>query len=69
MKTNRFEQAGVVALIGAAGAIQFSIAIGQILAAVACVCWLSLLISNREGFRAPRIFWPLGRTSGAFRNC
>jgi len=59
MKTNRFEQAGVVALIGAAGAIQFSIAIGQILAAVACVCWLSLLISNREGFRAPRIFWPL----------
>jgi O-antigen ligase len=59
MNTNRFEQAGVVALIGAAGAIQFSIAIGQILAAVACVCWLAVLVTNHEAFRAPRMFWPL----------
>ena len=53
MNTNRFEQAGVVALIGAAGAIQFSIAIGQILAAVACGCWLAVVVTNREPlFRA-----------------
>jgi O-antigen ligase len=59
MNTNRLEHAGVVALVGAAGAIQFSIAIGQILAAVACACWLALLVTNSERFRAPRMFWPL----------
>ncbi|MEP7309296.1 MAG: O-antigen ligase family protein [Acidobacteriota bacterium] len=60
MNTNRFEQAGVVALIGAAGAIQFSIAIGQILAAVACACWLAVVVTNHEPLlRAPRMFWPL----------
>jgi len=59
MNTNRFEQAGAVALIGAAGAIQFSIAIGQILAAVACACWLAVVVTGREPLRAPRFFWPL----------
>jgi len=59
MSAERWEQAGVVALIGAASALQFSIAIGQILSAVACACWLGLLVSNRERFSAPRMFWPL----------
>jgi O-antigen ligase len=59
MNRNRVEQAGVVALIGAAGATQFSIAIGQILAAVACLCWIAMLVSSRERFSAPRVFWPL----------
>ena len=60
MNTNRFEQAGVVALIGAAGAVQFSIAVAQILAAVACACWLGVVVTNHEpAVRAPRMFWPL----------
>ena len=53
------ELAGATALLGAAGAIQFSIAAGQILIAVAMVCWLGLLIANRERPAAPRFFWPL----------
>jgi len=64
MNTSRFEQAGVVALIGAAGAIQFSIAAGQILVAVACLCWVAVLVSNHERFRAPRMFWPLALYAG-----
>ena len=41
MSSERIEQLGVWALIGSAGAIQFSIAVGQILLAVAVVCWLA----------------------------
>src|ERR1700755_3078997 len=60
MTTHRLERAGVVALICAAGATEFSIAIGQILAAVATICWLGVVIGNREGFQVPRVFCPLG---------
>ena len=42
------EQAGAGALIAVAGALQFSIAVAQILLAIALVCWLALLD------RAPR---------------
>ena len=57
--SQRLEQLGVVALIGAAGAIQFSIAVGQSLLAVAALCWLAPLVSRRESFTVPRMFWPL----------
>ncbi len=53
------EQTGLIALLGVAGALQFSIAIAQILLTVAVVCWLALLIVNRESIEVPRFFWPL----------
>jgi O-antigen ligase len=57
--STRLEQAGAIALTAAAGAIQFSIAIGQILIAVAAACWLGMLVKRREWPSAPRLFWPL----------
>lgn len=56
---NRLERAGVLALYGAAGAIQFSIAAGQILLAVAVFCWAAMLVARREPVSVPRMFWPL----------
>jgi O-antigen ligase len=53
------ETAGLAALIGMAGALQFSIAAAQILLGIALVCWLLLLIVRRERFEAPHFFWPL----------
>jgi O-antigen ligase len=55
----RFEQAGLLAIIVVAGAVQFSIAIAQIFLAVAFLCWLGVLIVGRERFEAPAFFWPL----------
>jgi len=59
MTSRRVEQIAVAALVGSAGALQFSIAAGQILLAVAVACWLAMLVAGRQPFRAPRIFWPL----------
>ena len=59
MTSTRLEQIAVAALIGSAGAVQFSIAAGQILLAVAVACWLAMLVVGRQTFSAPRIFWPL----------
>ena len=55
----RLELIGTLALLGAAGAIQFSIAAGQALIAVAVVCWAAMLLALREPPSAPRFFWPL----------
>jgi O-antigen ligase len=54
----------VWALLGAAGAMQFSIAAGQILAAVAMACWAGMLVAGRERPTAPRMFWPLAAYAG-----
>src|SRR6185503_6430441 len=59
MSSDRIEQLGVWALIGSAGAIQFSIAAGQILLAVAVACWLATIVIQREPVAVPRMFWPL----------
>jgi O-antigen ligase len=59
MTSTRLEQIAAAALIGSAGALQFSIAVGQILLAVAVACWLAMLIVGHQPFRAPRMFWPL----------
>src|SRR5579884_3083095 len=53
------EQAGALALFGVAGALQFSIAIAQILLTVAVFCWIGVLVVRRERFEAPAFFWPL----------
>jgi O-antigen ligase len=59
MTSTRVEQIAVAALVGSAGALQFSIAAGQSLLAIAIACWVAVLVMNREPFRAPAVFWPL----------
>ena len=59
------EQAGALALVAMAGALQFSIAIAQILLALALLCWVSLLVIRRERFTAPPFFLPLAAYAGA----
>jgi len=53
------EQAGLAAVYGVAGALQFSIAVAQILLTVAVVCWLALIVIDRETIEVPRFAWPL----------
>src|SRR5437762_7229965 len=53
------EQAGLLALFGVAGALQFSIAIAQILLTVAVVCWVVLIVVDRESVEMPSFSWPL----------
>ena len=68
----RFGQVGVLALFGAAGALQFSIAAAQILLTLAALCWLGTIVAGRERFDVPQFFWPLAvygaltRVSSAF---
>jgi len=56
---DRTEQAGLVALIGIVAAMQLSIAVAQILLAVAALCWLVAHVSRGERLEAPPFFWPL----------
>src|SRR3989442_9301652 len=56
---SRLELAGLIALGGVAGALQFSMAAAQILLTIAVVCWLRLLLVRHERFEAPRFFLPL----------
>src|SRR5262245_25497409 len=60
-----FEQVGTVTLIMVAGALQFSIAIAQILLLISLVCWLVVLLVRRERFEAPAFFWALAAYAGA----
>src|SRR5438552_3635444 len=53
------EQAGLLALFGVAGALQFSIAIAQILLTVSVLCWLALIVVDRESIEIPSFAWPL----------
>ena len=53
------EQAGLWSLFGVAGALQFSIAIAQILLAVGVVCWIALIVVDRESVEVPSFMWPL----------
>ena len=53
------EQAGLAAVYGVAGALQFSIAIAQILLTIAFCCWIALVILDHETIEVPRFAWPL----------
>ena len=53
------EQTGLLALFGVAGALQFSIAVAQILLTVSILCWLALIIIDRESIEIPSFAWPL----------
>ncbi|HKT81921.1 MAG TPA: O-antigen ligase family protein [Vicinamibacterales bacterium] len=57
--TDRLEQAGVVAVIGFAAALQFSIAAAQTLLAIAIGLWFALVAIRHERISAPRFFLPL----------
>ena len=59
LRAEPLETAGLAAMIGVAGALQFSIAAAQILLAVGLACWLLLLVVRRERVAAPHFFWPL----------
>ena len=59
IRAEPLEIVGLAALVGVAGALQFSIAAAQILLAIALIGWLLLLIVRRERFAAPHFFWPL----------
>jgi putative inorganic carbon (HCO3(-)) transporter len=54
------EQAGLLALFGVAGALQFSIAIAQtLLFLVVIPCWILLIVVDRESIEIPSFAWPL----------
>ena len=53
------EQAGLLTLFGVAGALQFSIAIAQILLTVSFLCWVALIVVDRESIEIPSFAWPL----------
>jgi O-antigen ligase len=53
------EQAGLAAIYGVAGALQFSIAAAQILLTIAFVCWIALIVIDREPVEVPKFAWPL----------
>src|SRR5262245_36606648 len=55
---------GAAALFGVVGALQFSIAIAQILLTVAIVCWLAVVLVHHERITVPRWFWPLAVYAG-----
>jgi hypothetical protein len=61
----RFDNAGFVALVAMAGAVQFSIAIAQILLTVVVICWLGVLVARHERITVPNFFWPLVAYGGA----
>lgn len=65
VRGDRFEHAGTLALFGIAGALQFSIALAQILLTIALLCWAALLVMRHERFEAPSFFWPLAVYAGA----
>lgn len=56
---SRLETVGLLALIGFAAALQFSIAAAQILLTFVLLAWFGLLVLGRERFSVPRLFWPL----------
>jgi O-antigen ligase len=61
----RFDHAGFLALVAMAGAVQFSIAVAQILLTVVLICWLGVLITRHERIEVPHFFWPLIAYGGA----
>jgi O-antigen ligase len=59
MSSARAERAGFWMLAASVGALQFSIALAQILLTAVLIIWLVVVVQDRDGFRAPRLFWPL----------
>src|ERR1035437_1617875 len=62
---DRLEQIGLLALFGVAGGVLFSIAVAQILLALAVVCWIAVVATQHERIAVPAFFWPLLAYAGA----
>jgi O-antigen ligase len=59
------ERAACVALLAFAAALQVSIAVADILLAIATVLWLGVVVRNRERIDVPKMFWPLAAYAAA----
>ena len=59
------ERVAYVCLLGFAAAPQFSIAVSEILLAIAALLWIAILVVNRERPQVPRMFWPLAAYAAA----
>src|SRR4026207_1838917 len=59
------ERAAYICLLGFAAAPQFSIAVSEILLAVAALLWIAILVVNHERPQVPRMFWPLAAYAAA----
>src|SRR5438876_753048 len=70
--SDRLDQFGAIALFGVAAAVLFSIAVAQVLFAIAVVCWIAVVAIHHERVEVPAFFWPLAAyaavtlTSAAF---
>jgi len=58
------ERIGTLAVFGTAASVLFSIAVAQILLAVAIACWLGIIAVRRERVEVPGFFWPLAAYAG-----
>ena len=63
-RDDRLELYGAVTIMGVAAALQFSIAIAQVLLTVAVVCWIAVLVVRQERLDVPAFFWPLTAYAG-----
>jgi len=55
--SDRLELFGVLSMFGVAAFVQFSIAIAQVMFALAVLSWLGLVVIRRERVAVPRFFW------------
>jgi len=62
--SDRLEQLGALTVFGVAAAVLFSIAVAQILLAVAIACWVAVIAIRRERVEVPAFFWPLAAYAG-----
>ena len=62
--SDRLDQLGALAVFGIAASVLFSIAVAQILLAIAIACWLGVIVVRRERVEVPAFFWPLAAYAG-----
>jgi O-antigen ligase len=60
----RLEAAAYYSLLGAAAAVQLSIAAAHILLALTALLWIAVLVRGRERIDVPPMFWPLAAYAG-----
>ena len=61
---DRLDVTAFLLLLGSAVALQFSIAAGEALLALAALAWAGLLVTRRERVAVPPVFWPLAAYAG-----
>jgi O-antigen ligase len=61
----RLERAAYYAMLAFVALLPFSIFASELFLTIAGLLWLAVTIRSREGFDAPRMFWPLAAYAGA----